>query len=78
LHPNLGRPLTWVKLTLVLVVALSGLYANALHHRLHRLPPTARTISLGTLVRLAAVALISQIAWWGATLIGFLTTTSHS
>ncbi|MFB7473873.1 hypothetical protein [Kitasatospora sp. NPDC056184] len=72
LEPHLDAGLTQLKLVLVLVIALNGVYAGTLHRRLtaygeHR-PPA------GLLVRGAASALVSQTAWWGAVLIGFYNT----
>ncbi|MEU3429846.1 hypothetical protein [Streptomyces gardneri] len=70
LHPDPNAPLTQVKLVLVLVIALNGVHATALHHRLtdlgHRGPTT------GLLVRGGASAVVSQMSWWGAVIIGFL------
>ncbi|MEU7517953.1 hypothetical protein AB0B13_39070 [Streptomyces sp. NPDC042898] len=63
-----GRP--QVTLLLVLVIALNGVHATALHHRLtdlgHRSPTS------GLLLRGGASAVASQINWWGAVVIGFL------
>ncbi|QSY48786.1 MULTISPECIES: hypothetical protein [Streptomyces] len=67
LHPDTGSTLTRVKLCLVLLVALNGVHAMALHRRLlgHR-------ASRPLLARCAASVLLSQAGWWGATGIGFL------
>ncbi|MFE7546506.1 hypothetical protein [Streptomyces gardneri] len=50
--------------------AANGVHATALHHRLtdlgHRNPTT------GSLVRAGASAVVSQMSWWGAVVIGFL------
>ncbi|MFD0149779.1 hypothetical protein ACWGQ4_22665 [Streptomyces sp. NPDC055721] len=74
LHPDPTAPLTQVKLLLVLVIALNGVHATALHHRLadlgHRSPTT------GLLMRGGASAVVSQISWWGAVVIGFLNSRS--
>lgn len=66
--------LTRVKLALVLVVALNGLHAGWLHQRLLALHgrPVPRTM----LARSGIGAVVSQVGWWGATMIGFLN--SHS
>ncbi|MGI5404650.1 hypothetical protein ACQEVG_35365 [Streptomyces sp. CA-135486] len=70
LHPDLGSPLTCVKLCLVLVIALNGVQAGALHRRLAALD--CRPVSRSLLLRGAATASLSQVAWWGALVIGFL------
>ncbi|GAA3100498.1 hypothetical protein [Streptomyces echinatus] len=69
LHPNLGSVPTRVKLGLVLLLTLNGLQAGLLNRRLTQqdaTPPTRRLM-----VRGASTALVSQICWWGAVLIGF-------
>jgi hypothetical protein len=63
---------TTVKLVVVLVIALNGLYARRLQRRLAAGPAPARPIML----RAAGAALVSQCGWWTATVIGFLTTRS--
>ncbi len=72
LEPHLDAGLTQLKLLLVLVIALNGVYATTLHRRLaaygERRPPAR------LLVRGAASALISQVGWWGAVVIGFYNT----
>ncbi|MCY0929318.1 hypothetical protein OTB20_24585 [Streptomyces sp. H27-H1] len=69
LHPNLGSPLTLTKLALVLVLTLNGLQAGFLGHRLAATPAP---IGRGMLIWASATALISQVCWWGAVVIGFL------
>ncbi|MGW5421887.1 hypothetical protein [Streptomyces sp. NPDC003943] len=75
LRPDLGSPLTVVKLGLVLAVTLNGLYAHRLGQLLARFRDRAE-VPRGLLVRSGAAASVSQIGWWGAALIGFLN--SHS
>ncbi|PKV83396.1 hypothetical protein [Streptomyces sp. TLI_146] len=70
LHPDLGSPLTCVKLGLVLLLALNGVQASALHRRLTAVDGDPVGPSL--LVRSAVTAAVSQGAWWGAVTIGFL------
>lgn len=70
LHPDPDAPLTQVKLLLVLVIALNGVHATALHHRLADLKHQSPTT--GLLVRGGASAVVSQISWWGAVVIGFI------
>ena len=74
LRPNLTSSLTWVKLCLVLLLALNGLVAAQISVRLRALgdrSPTARLLVLGGIV-----AVVSQASWWGSTLIGFVNATS--
>jgi hypothetical protein len=79
LSPNLLLPRTLVKLVLVLVATLNGLWAHGLSRQLETQPPetTARTVDQRLLVKVMTAGAISQAAWWGATLIGFLATTSR-
>lgn len=70
LSPDLGSPLTQLKLVLVLVVALNGLQAQGLQHRLERHPELPRAV----LGRCLATATVSQGGWWGCMLIGFVNT----
>ncbi|MER8047566.1 hypothetical protein [Streptomyces sp. NPDC094032] len=75
LRPDLGSPLTLVKLGLVLAVTLNGLYA----HRLGQLLERFRThggVPRRLLVRSGVAATVSQAGWWGATFIGFLNSQS--
>jgi hypothetical protein len=79
LHPNIVLPRTQIKLVLVLVATLNGMWAHRLSKRLEREPAqsTAAGVDQQLLVRVMAAGAISQTAWWGATLIGFLATTSR-
>jgi hypothetical protein len=69
LRPDACHPLTRIKLALVLVIAVNGLYAHTLQPRLaalgERNPPAALLHQAGT------AALISQVAWWASMAIGF-------
>ncbi|MEU7552239.1 hypothetical protein AB0B01_07740 [Streptomyces sp. NPDC044571] len=70
LHPDLGSPLTAVKLALVLALTLNGLQAGLLGRRLAASadgPIRRRMLAWG-----GATALVSQVCWWGAVAIGFL------
>ncbi len=74
LRPNLSAPLTWVKLALVLLLAINGLVAAEISTRLRDLGdrlPASRLLMIG-----GVVAFISQASWWGSTLIGFLNATA--
>lgn len=66
LEPYVGSALTQVKLGLVLVIGLNGVFAAWQHAALQR-NDSPRLLVLGTLS-----ALLSQGCWWGATLVGFL------
>ena len=74
LRPNLTSVLTWTKLALVFTLAVNGLVAAQISRRLRELGdrlPTARLLVLGGIV-----AVVSQLSWWGSTLIGYVTATS--
>ncbi|MFE0133440.1 hypothetical protein ACFWY6_18005 [Streptomyces sp. NPDC059037] len=74
LHPDLNSPLTLIKLGLVLAVTVNGLYAHRLGQHLDRYRD--RRVPRGLLVRSGAVATVSQLGWWGASLIGFINSQS--
>jgi hypothetical protein len=67
LEPDLTSPVTQVKLGLVLVIGLNGVVALGLHRALGRGGADLRWMALGGMC-----ATVSQIAWWGATAVGFL------
>lgn len=69
LHPDLTSWPTRIKLGIVLVIGLNGLYAHQLTPRLHS---QGNPVSRPVLMQAAACAAISQTGWWSATLIGFL------
>jgi hypothetical protein len=79
LGPNLLLPRTMIKLVLVLVAALNGMWAHGLSRQLgaHPSDTTARSVDQRLLLKVMGSGVISQAAWWGATLIGFLATTSR-
>jgi len=70
LHPDLTSALTRTKLALVLILTLNGLQAGLLNRRTTRrassAPLTPRLLAWG-----ATTALVSQICWWDAAVIGF-------
>ncbi|MEU5192081.1 hypothetical protein AB0G83_33820 [Streptomyces klenkii] len=69
LHPDPASPLTRTKLVLILVLTLNGLQAGVLTRRLAQrspAPPGRRMAVWG-----ASTALVSQVCWWGAVVIGF-------
>jgi hypothetical protein len=70
LEPNLASTFTRTKMVMVLILTLNGLQSSAiLSKRLAQragVPPTARLLAWGL-----SSALISQICWWGAIVIGF-------
>ncbi|MFF4424702.1 hypothetical protein ACFY04_28670 [Streptomyces sp. NPDC001549] len=75
LHPDPASPLTQVKLALVLLVALNGLHAWTLQPRLSALcSATGGAAPRLLLLRAVSTVLVSQLGWWGATVIGFLNT----
>ena len=66
LEPALDRPLTLVKLALVLLIGLNGVFAAWQHAALRR-NDSPRLLVVGTLS-----ALLWLGCWWGATAVGFL------
>ena len=76
LEPNLEVPLTVVKMTAVLVVAMNGVAMTRLTADLARLPPAIAFRRVPRRLRLWCVwsALVSQAAWWTAVIIGMLNT----
>ena len=79
LHPNVGLPRTKIKLVLVLMAAINGMWAHHLTKQLEAQPlgAAAAHVDQRLLLKVMGSAAISQGAWWGATLIGFLATTSR-
>jgi len=79
LHPNVLLPRTEIKLALVLVAGLNGLWVGALSRRLARQSAARQPGELDHRLVIAVMTsgAISQAAWWGATLVGFLATTSR-
>lgn len=71
-QPNFASRLTWVKLGLVLLVMLNGLYAHAVGERLVR--ADAEAIPPGLLRHTGALVLVSQLGWCSAVIIGFVNT----
>lgn len=78
LQPDLGAPLTIVKLGAVLVVSLNGVAITQWTAYLARFPRRMRFASLPRKARLrfVASAIVSQIAWWTAVVIGMLNSTT--
>lgn len=74
LAPDLDRPLTVVKLIAVLAVALNGLWARELSNALRTVPPSTRGVPRHLVGRAMRVSAVSQVGWWSAVAIGFLTT----
>ena len=70
LNAQLFVRMTWFKLLLVLLIMLNGLYAWVLHRRLTALGE--RAVPRPLLMRTTLVVAVLQFAWWGATIIGFL------
>ncbi|WP_457029374.1 hypothetical protein [Kitasatospora sp. P5_F3] len=72
LEPDLASPLTRIKLILVLLLTVNGLQAGLLDRRMADHSAAALTPRL--LAWGAGTALLSQICWWGAVVIGFWNT----
>lgn len=70
LGPDLQSPLTQVKLLAVLVIALNGLAATLLSHRLA--PSDGSSPRRAALLAGGATAGLSQLGWWTALVVGFV------
>lgn len=66
LEPDLGSFFTQVKLVLVLVIGFNGVVALGVHRALAR-EADLRFMAVG-----GAAAVLSQLGWWSATVIGFV------
>jgi hypothetical protein len=73
LSPDLGSPAARIKLTLVAVAAANGVHASRVHAALSRAARRGGAVPTRLLVRGLVTGGVSQAAWWGATVIGFLT-----
>ncbi|MEU3468759.1 hypothetical protein ABZ716_12690 [Streptomyces sp. NPDC006687] len=71
LHPDVHSPLTLTKLGLVAALTVNGLQAGLLGRRL---ACAGGGTGRGLLVWGGVTALVSQVCWWGAVVIGFLNT----
>lgn len=78
LEPDLSAPPTQVKLVAVLLVALNGVALTQWTFYLARFPKKMRFAALPRRVRIRfiASAVISQLAWWTAVVIGMLNATA--
>lgn len=70
LRPDLSSVLVQIKLGMVFLVTLNGLFAYSVGQRLARC--TDSRVPRRLLVQSGAAALISQAGWWTATLLGFI------
>lgn len=73
LAPPQLSPLTLVKLAAVLVVGLNGIQVPRVQRRLVECGPV---VPRPLLLRAGLTALVSQVGWWTATVIGFLNSQS--
>ncbi|GAA1798904.1 hypothetical protein [Agromyces neolithicus] len=78
LQPDLEAPLTLVKLAAVLVLSLNGVAITRWTAHLARFPRKTRFSSVprAARVRFVSSAVLSQIAWWTAVVVGMLNSTS--
>jgi hypothetical protein len=79
LQPDLGEPLTAIKMVAVLIAAMNGVGMTRLTDELARLPGGVRFSALPRRLQAWCVwsAVVSQSAWWTAVLIGMLNTASR-
>ena len=81
LRPDLSSPLARFKMLLVLILMLNGVWAQHLLVGMKRTLPAeiqGASIPWVGFQRALAAALISQSTWWGAIVIGFLTSLTSS
>jgi hypothetical protein len=78
LHPDLASSAARLKLTLVLIIVLNGVNARRFATELRAIPHQVGgdAIPWEYLPRAFTIAALSQAAWWGALVIGFLTSAS--
>ncbi|HET8779085.1 MAG TPA: hypothetical protein VFM66_03360 [Agromyces sp.] len=78
LQPDLQAPTTIVKLVAVLVVSLNGVALTQWTDYLKRFPRKMRFRALPRWIRIRFVssAVLSQLAWWTAVVIGMINSTS--
>ncbi|GAA1762479.1 hypothetical protein [Agromyces humatus] len=78
LQPDLGSPLTIIKLGAVLVLSLNGVAITRWTMHLARFPRKTRfsAVPRPARIRFISSAVISQIAWWAAVVIGMLNSTT--
>ena len=67
LRPDVHALTTQIKLVAVLALALNGVAAHGLQHRLND-----RVLSRRLMVQASIIATVSQAGWWTATVVGFL------
>ncbi|MDL9977759.1 hypothetical protein [Microbacterium candidum] len=79
LHPDLGNPLTDLKLAAVLVLSMNGVAVTRLAHELQRLPDDMPFRRTPRALRWWATesGIVSQLAWWTAVIIGMLNTAAR-
>lgn len=80
LNPDPSRPLTWVKLCLVLVLAVNGAGLSRLRRDTAHLGAVASLAQLPRRLRhtMATAMLVSQASWWGVIVIGFVTSAQRA
>jgi hypothetical protein len=80
LHPDLDSPLARLKLGFVLAIMLNGVSAHRFLGGLRTIPGQVAGdhIPWRFVPYAFFTAAVSQFAWWGAILIGFVTTTSRA
>ena len=78
LHPDLSSPATLVKLAAVLVLSLNGVALTRWTMYFARFPRKMRFAALPkrARVRFIGSAIVSQVAWWTAVIIGMVNSTS--
>ena len=78
LHPNLHKPLTQLKMLFVLIIICNGLNLHFVQKAMKSEKVEAYwQLPKKLIIWSAASITLSQLAWLGATIIGFINATSH-
>jgi hypothetical protein len=80
LSPDLGSTVTWLKQGLVLVLLNKGVALGAQSRRLRTVATATslQTLPLALRVQLVTSVTVSQVSWWGAVVLGFITAGARS
>jgi hypothetical protein len=80
LSPDLGSTVTWLKQGLVLVLLNNGVALGAQSRRLRTVATATslQTLPLALRVQLVTSVTVSQVSWWGAVVLGFITAGARS
>jgi hypothetical protein len=80
LTPDVGSPATWIKQVLVLTLLNNGVALRTHARRLSQVSTARNLRALPRTVRvqLLSTVAVSQAAWWGAAVLGFISASARS